>query len=175
MIIQDPQTSRGAVVDGVGRLNVLADIRPAIVRAGASYESIVLHSTYSATAAQEVLGFENNDSVPFYVESILLGTDTAGSLTIATSVGTLGGTQIFGLPLHRGGAISRLYTAFGNASVTGLTPGLALGQVFLGASQSGGVGFASALILPNGAQICVTTNVTAVVSATLYGYWAEDN
>lgn len=173
MIIQDPRNGQGAYIDDDGRLNVLADMRPNIARASLEGDSIAIHSTYSATAAQEVFGFQNDDPVPFYVESVFLGTDTAGSLTVAVSTGTLGGTPVVGSSLNRGKSITRLYTAYGNASVTGLTPGAALGQVFLPASGSGGIGFASSLVLGNGDQICVTTNVTAAISCTLYGYWAE--
>jgi len=173
MIIQDPRNGQGAYIDDDGRLAVLADMRPNIARASLSGKSIVLHSTYSATSGQEVFGFQNDDSVPFYVESIFLGTDTAGSLTVAVSTGTLAGTPLVATSLNRGESVTNLYTAYGNASVTGLTPGAALGQVFLAASGSGGIGFASSLILGNGHQICVTTNVTAVISCSLYGYWAE--
>ena len=173
MIIHDPRNGQTAFVDEDGRLSVLADMRPNIARAALEGEAVVFHSTYSATAADEVLGFQNNDTKRFFVESIFLGTDTAGSLTVAVSTGTLAGTPLIALSLNRDAAIANLYSAFGNAAVTGLTPGAALGQVFLPASGSGGIGFASSLILGTGDQICVTTNVTAILSCSLYGYWSE--
>lgn len=173
MIIQDPASSQGAHVDDFGRLSVLADTRPLITRLAHDGKALSIHSTYSATAADEILSFRNDDQLEFHVTSILLGTDTAGSFTVALATGTPAGTVLTGVSLNQGRLLTNQFTAYGNAAVTGLTPGIALAQPFMPANSSFLLAPSGVLILGNGNQICITTNVTAVVAATLYGYWEE--
>jgi len=174
MIIHDPTTGLGAAVDALGRLAVLATARSPLVQAAKVGEAIVIHSNYSATAAQEILSFQNDDPVNFFIEKIRFGTDTAGDATIAVAAGTAAGTPVVALPLNRGVLpLTRQYTAFGDASVTGLTPGDIFAMLHAGADVADEIDFGGALILGNGDEICVTTNVTAAVSCALFGYWAE--
>lgn len=173
MIINDAATGVGAEVDSLQRLAVLADSRSAAARHSLDGNAIVVHSSYSATAAQEILAFENSDPVPFYLSELLFTTDTAGSIELAVSAGTQAGTAATVQSLKLGAAIEHLYIAFGNASVTGLTPGNVLAQLSAISDGQARFDLGGVVILGNGQAVCITTNVSADVSVELFGYWSE--
>jgi hypothetical protein len=172
MIIQDPATGTGAKVDTLQRLIVLADQRPAISRAAEEGLAVVIHSTYSATTGQQVLQFKNNDPLAFNVSSIQVASAVAGSFVLAVCTGTAAGTAATKTNLKLGTTTTKLYDAFGNASVTGLTPGAALWQVYVPASGSALYAFGASIIIGNGLQVCVTANITGAISVEMYGFWA---
>jgi hypothetical protein len=174
MIIQDPATSRGANVDALGRIYSLADARTAAVRASIDGDFAIFYSTYSATAADEIFYFLSNDEHSFYVERIVIATDTAGSFTLAECSGTAAGTGITGTNPRLGHSIDHQYSAFGNAAVTGLTPGVPpFITVQLPANGSVILPISGELIVGNGQDFCITTNVTAVVHVSVMGFWAS--
>lgn len=174
MIIQDPSTSRAVAVDQLGRIYSLADARTAAVRASIDGDFAILYSTYSATAADEVFAFKSTDEHAFYVERITIATDTAGSFTLAQCTGTAAGTALTATNPRLGHAIDHQYSAYGNAAVTGLTPGVPpFITIQLPANGTIILPIAGELIVGNGQQFCVTTNVTAVVHVSVMGFWAE--
>ena len=173
MIIQDPSTSRGAQVDDLGRIYSLADARTAAVRASIDGDFVVFYSTYSATAGDEVFSFYNTDHHAFYVERILIATDTAGSFTLAPYTGSAAGTSLTAQCSNLGHLPQHVYDARGNAAVTGTTPGAAFCTVQLPANGSIILPISGELIVGNAQKFLITTNVTAVIAVSVMGFWTE--
>lgn len=175
MIIQDPGTNHAARVDDLGRVYSLADVRTAGVRAAIDGNFVNFYSAYSATAGQEIISFQNDDEHTFYLHRVILATDTAGSFSIGPATGTPGGTPLVPTNPRLGYAVLHQYTSYGNASVTGLTPGVIMATFAAPANSTIIMPVSGELIVGNGQQFSITTNVTAAIQVTVQGYWTEDH
>jgi len=173
MIIQDPATSQGAAVDALGRVYSIADVRSAGVRASIDGDFANFYSAYSATAAEEIVSFRNDSDVPFYLHRVILATDTAGSFSIGPATGTAAGTPLVPTNPRLGYVVLNQFAAFGNAAVTGLTPGTIMATFQLPANGTAIMPVSGELIVGNGQQFSITTNVTAAVTVAVQGFWAE--
>lgn len=172
MIITDAATSRAAQVDDLGRVYALADVRSAGVRASLDGNFANFYSAYSATAADEIFSFMNTDEHTFYLHRVILATDTAGSFSIGPATGTAAGTPVIPTNPRLGYPNVHQFLAYGNAAVTGLTPSImatfaspANGTIIMPVSGE--------LILGNGQQFSITTNVSAAVQVAVQGFWTE--
>lgn len=137
MRIQDGDTSRAANVDGNGSLQVTLndDSAPIEVRfqtAADKGEAAYVASAYTAGAGDEVLYIQNLDDKDLVIDQIILSSGAAGAFEIALVTGTAAGTIVTPVAANLSVGLVRSVSVFGNASVTGLTPGVVLLDLELG-------------------------------------------
>lgn len=175
-IIRDPQTGVGQNVTKDGYAKVLA-----IIEAGfehASEENSLAFSwasTYSATAADEIISVQNDDNDRhLHISHIEIGGASTALFTLfEVTSGTPGGTPVTAQNLNLDSAMVAEETAFGNAAVTGSLSGNTLAVKHVPANDSILINTKSGLILAKNDIIAITVGSNSVVAVTIYGFYSD--
>lgn len=129
-------------------------------------------STYGASANQEILYLKNTSSTKnLYIDYFLGGGSGATIFTVFKTTDTAGGTTVTPLNLNFSAGNSADASAYGNASVTGITAASATDIIFFegisAASQFAPLDLKGAVILGQNDAIAVTTSAAVTVYCTL--------
>ena len=176
-VVRDPRTGTGQTVTKDGH----AEVR-AIIEAGfehASEESGLAFSwasTYSATAADEIISIQNDDNDRhLHLTHIEIGGASTALFTLfEVTSGTPAGTTITAQNLNLDSGKVAEETSFGNAAVTGSLAGNTLAVKHVPANDSVLLNIKAGLILAKNDVVAITVGSNSVVAVTIYGFYSED-
>ena len=175
-VIRDPSTNVGQNVTKDGHAEVLA-----IIEAGfehASEESGLAFSwasTYSATAADEIISIQSDDNDRhLHISHIEVGGASTALFTLfEVTSGTPAGTTITAQNLNLDSGRVAEETSFGNAAVTGSLTGNTLSVKHVPANDSVLMNVKAGLILSKNDIIAITVGSNSVVAVTIYGFYSD--
>lgn len=166
-----PPDGKGSVnsahVDSSGRLVVRADSETDMNHAMGIGLGYIFHSTYSATAGDEIF-FLQNTGADIHIHRISVSTAASGVVDILRQTsGTAAGTTITGKNGIFGRPIMPDVTAFGDASVTGSVDGDLHDGHDIGTSEPHDFGMED-LIIPDQEAIFVRALTNGIVHVTAF-------
>ena len=132
------------------------------------------YSTYSATAADEILSIKNGESEKelHITRMLITATDEALFTVFEVTSGTASGTTLTYQNPNLDSGTQNNGTFFGNAAVTGSLSGNTLFTVGVSAaSVQTDIFLEGALILANGDEIAITCDGTVTPYLTVIGFW----
>ena len=175
-VVRDPRTGIGQNVTRDGHAEVLA-----VIEAGMEHASeedglaFSWPSTYSATAADEIISIQNDDNDRhLHITHIEVGGASAALYTLfEVTSGTPAGTPITAQNLNLDSGKVAEETSFGNAAVTGSLSGNTLAVKHVPANESRLLNVKAALILAKSDIIAITVGSNSVVAVTVYGFYSD--
>lgn len=139
-------------------------------------QAYVATSTFSATAAQEIISLQNTSStLNLHVERIVISTSASGIFTTfrITSATAAGGTAVTPVNLFLGSANAAAAAAFGNADVTGGLSGDTVDAQDVGTEAPYTREYNGALILPQNEAIAITAATNGIIFVSIYFFFEE--
>lgn len=137
------------------------------------------NATYDYTAADTIIGVENNSSTQdLYIERIVLTGDTASEFVVHTSSAvTMAGTAITGVNLNRNSSLTADATAIGDETGNGQAAASYSGRLVSGRFANNGIvdlEIGGAIVLPDDHNIGIDfiTN-GAAANCTIWGYYKD--
>lgn len=139
------------------------------------------NATYDYTAADTIIGVENNSSTQdLYIERIVVTGDTATEFIVHTSsAATMAGTAITGVNLNRNSNASADATAKGNETGNGQAAASYSGRLITGRFANSGIvdlPIGGAIVLPDDHNIGIdfVTN-GAAANCTIWAYFVDNS
>ena len=174
--IQGAGNNNEANVNSKGRLEVAAFSEEAIQDATDIGNAYTISSTYSATAAQEVIYIQNTSAtLHFHVTDIVAGSDanTLWTLFKVTSATAAGGTAITERNRRLSSSDNAPMNSFGDADVTGSLTGNALDRWYTLADTSAFIyPLRGGLRLDENDALAITADANGVVAVTIAGFFS---
>ena len=131
-------------------------------------------SSFSAATGNEVIYLQNTSKTKkMYVDLIRVGGVNTGLFEVFIATGTPGGTTVTPINMNLSSSQSAEATAYGDASVTGLTIGDRLALVRVGATDSKDIPLDSTLALGLNDAITITYTGSTGIVDTLIRIWYE--
>ena len=175
-VIRDAATGTGLTITEDGHAEVVA-----IIESGLEHQSeenglaFSWVSTYSATAADEIISIQNDDNDRhLHISHIEVGGASTALFTLfEVTSGTPAGTTITAQNMNLDSGKVAEETAFGNAAVTGTLTGNTLAVKHVPANDSRLMDLKSGLILAKNDIIAITVGSNSVVAVTVYGFYSD--
>lgn len=134
-------------------------------------------SSWSSATGLETIYIKNDSKTKkLIISHITVGCVTTGTFELYTATGVAAGTPITGVNMNRSSNNVAAVTAYGAASVTGITPGERLGFVRCPATDTKELPTLDSLVLGFNDAITITwTGSTSITDANIIGYFETED
>lgn len=133
------------------------------------------YSAYAATAGQYVISIKNTDPTKkLVIANMSLGANGVGLFTVEkVTAGTPAGTSIVATNLKLSSGLLASATAFGNASVTGITGSSIICGHYVPSSSQIYHDTEDAVILQTNDTIAIKISTSVTVAVAVHGYYID--